>query len=385
MHSSSDPWSPLTLRSGTTLRNRFLLAPMTTDSSHPDGSATEAELTYLSRRAATGFGAVITSCAYVHPAGRAWQGIGASGEFHLDSLRAVARAARGDGGVGILQIYDGGRIALPELIGPDALRGPSAVPSARPDARTPRALRDDEIEGLLAAFGQAAAYGVKAGFDGIEIHGANHYLIHQFFSPRANRRTDLWGGNLEARMRFPLSVARVVRETVGDAVTVGFRITPFESETGGYTLDDAARLADRLAAEGMDYIHISMDNFRRNSPQPEDRDWTKSRQQVESRNPIEAIAEAVDGHSAVVASGGIRTLDDARTALTAGADLVAIGRAALVDPEWVDKIQAGAHSQIRTHLPPDAGDIESTLTIPPRMVRYLLSRPGWIPRVGQDS
>ncbi|MGW3482424.1 oxidoreductase [Rhodococcus indonesiensis] len=385
MHSLSDPWSPVPLNSGTTLRNRFVLAPMTTDSSHPDGSVTEAELNYLSRRAATGFGAVITSCAYVHPAGRAWRGIGASDESHLDSLRAVARAARGDGGVAILQIYDGGRIALPELIGPDALRGPSAVPSARPNAHTPRALDDDEIDNLLAAFGQAAAYGMEAGFDGIEIHGANHYLVHQFFSPRANRRTDRWGGSLDARMRFPLAVARTVRETVGDAATVGFRITPFESEAGGYTLDDASALANRLAAHGMDYVHISMDNFRRNSPQPEDRDWTKSRQQVESRNPIEAIAEAVDGRSAVVASGGIRTLDDARTALTAGADLIAVGRAALIDPEWVDKIQAGAHSQIRTHMPPSAADIESTLTIPPPMVRYLLSRPGWIPRVEQDS
>lgn len=358
---------------------------MTTDSSHPDGSVTDAELTYLARRAATEFGAVVTSCAYIHPDGRAWRGIGAADDSHLDSLRAVAHAARGDGGLGILQLYDGGRIALPGLIGPDALRGPSAVPSARPGARTPRALGEGEIDDLVAGFGRAAGLGVQAGFDGIEIHGANHYLIHQFFSPRANRRTDRWGGSPEARMRFPLAVARAVRGTVGDAVTVGFRVTPFESEAGGYPLDDAARLADRLAAEGVDYVHISMDDFRRNSPQPEDRDWTRTRARVESRNPIEAIAAAVGGRSAVVASGGIRTLDDAHAALGAGADLVAVGRAALIDPEWVDKVRAGAHAQVRTELPSGADDIESTLTIPPRMVRYLLSRPGWIPRAGQDS
>jgi 2,4-dienoyl-CoA reductase-like NADH-dependent reductase (Old Yellow Enzyme family) len=128
-----------------------------------------------------------------------------------------------------------------------------------------------------------------------------------------------------------------------------------------------------------------MDNFRRNSPQPEDRDWTKIRERVESRNPIEAIAAAVAGRSAVVASGGIRTLDDAHDALGAGADLVAVGRAALIDPEWIDKLMAGAHTQVRTQLPEDAADIETTLTIPPRMVRYLLSRPGWIPREGQDA
>ncbi|SEK56806.1 oxidoreductase [Rhodococcus maanshanensis] len=385
MHDPSDPWSPLRLNSGATLRNRFVLAPMTTDASDPNGSATEAELNYLARRGAAEFGAAITSCAFVHPDGRAWQGIGATDDSHLDSLGAVAGAVRGDGGLGVLQIYDGGRIALPELVGPSGIRGPSPIPSARPGARIPRELTDHEIQELLTAFGRAAALGVQAGFDGIEIHGANHYLIHQFFSPRANQRTDRWGGDVAERMRFPLAVAQVVREAVGPEVTVGFRVTPFESEAGGYTLDDSALLADRLAADGVDYVHISMDNFRRNSPQPEDRDWTKTRARVESRNPIEAIAAAVAGRSAVVASGGIRTLNDARDALGAGADLVAVGRAALIDPEWIDKLKAGAHSQVRTQLPEDAADIESVLTIPPRMVRYLLSRPGWIPRAGQDA
>lgn len=385
MHDPSDPWSPLRLKSGATLRNRFVLAPMTTDSSHPDGSATAAELSYLARRGSAEFGAAITSCAYVHPDGRSWQGIGATDEAHLRSLQTVAKAVRGDGGLGVLQIYDGGRIALPDLVGPGGIRGPSPIPSARPNAQTPRELTDREIHDLIASFGRAASLGVRAGFDGIEIHGANHYLIHQFFSPRANQRTDRWGGSVTERMRFPLAVAQAVRDAVGPEISVGFRITPFESEAGGYTLDDSARLADRLASEGVDYVHISMDNFRRNSPQPEDRDWTKIRERVESRNPIEAIAAAVAGRSAVVASGGIRTLDDAHDALGAGADLVAVGRAALIDPEWIDKLMAGANTQVRTQLPENAADIETTLTIPPRMVRYLLSRPGWIPREGQDA
>ncbi|MCU1645768.1 MAG: oxidase [Nocardia sp.] len=385
MHDIADPWAPLRLNSGATLSNRFMLAPMTTNASDPDGSVTEAELSYLARRGAGEFGAAITSCAYVHPEGRSWQGIGACDDTHLDSLSAVAGAMRGGGGLGLLQIYDGGRIALPDLVGPQGIRGPSPIPSARPNAAVPRELTGRQIGELFAAFGRAAELGVRAGFDGIEIHGANHYLIHQFFSPRANQRTDRWGGGPEERTRFPLAVAESVRDAVGDAVTVGFRITPFESEPGGYTLDDSALLADRLAAAGVDYVHISMDNFRTNSPQPEDRDWTKTRARVETRNPIEAIATAVAGRSAVVASGGIRTLCDAHDALRSGADLLAVGRAALIDPEWVDKMKAGAHHQIRTQLPADADDIETTLTIPPRMVRYLLSRPGWIPRAGQDS
>ncbi|MEV0029575.1 alpha-hydroxy-acid oxidizing protein [Nocardia sp. NPDC050793] len=383
MRDHPGPWAPLRLESGAILRNRFVLAPMTTNASNPDGSVTDDELRYLTRRGAAEFGAAITSCAYVHEDGRSWQGIGATGAAHLDSLTAVARAMRGTGGLGILQIYDGGRIAIPDLVGPSGIRGPSAIPSMRPNAPVPRELAGDEIDELLEAFGRAAALGVAAGFDGVEIHGANHYLIHQFFSPRANRRTDRWGGGIDERMRFPLAVAQTVRAAIGHEITLGFRITPFESEPGGYILDDAARLAHRLA-DDVDYVHISMDEFRRNSPQPEDRDWTKARTAVESRNPIPAIAAAVAGRSAVVASGGIRTLDDAEDAMSAGADLVAVGRAALIDPEWVDKVKAGAHHSIRAKLPADHAEIATALTIPPRMVRYLLSRPGWIPRVGQD-
>ncbi|WP_301121843.1 alpha-hydroxy-acid oxidizing protein [Mycolicibacterium fortuitum] len=385
MRTITDPWSPLRFTSGATLRNRFMLAPMTTNSSDPQGRVTDDELRYLGRRGATEFGAAVTSCAYVHEDGRSWEGIGASTDDHLESLRAVAQAIGRGGALTLLQLYDGGRIALPGLVGPSGIRGPSPIPSARPDARTPRELQSGEIDDLITAFGRAAALGVQAGFDGIEIHGANHYLIHQFFSPRANRRDDEWGGDAARRARFPLAVAEAVRSAVGPAVTVGFRVTPFESEAGGYTLDDSALLCDQLAETGVDYVHISMDDFRKNSPQPEDRDWTKSREAVESRNPIAAIATAVAGRSAVVASGGIRELDDATEALGAGADLVAVGRAALIDPEWVDKMKAGQHQSVRTHLPADRHDIETALTIPGQMVKYLLSRPGWIPRIeGED-
>ena len=114
---------------------------------------------------------------------------------------------RSAGGLAILQIYDGGRIAKPELIGEQTMRAPSAVASLRPGARTPRAMTSDEVESLVGSFRAAAALARKAGFDGVEIHGANHYAVHQFFSPRANHRDDHWGGTLAKRMNFPLAVA----------------------------------------------------------------------------------------------------------------------------------------------------------------------------------
>src|SRR5215468_9792791 len=129
-------WSPLRLNSGLQMANRFAMAPLTTDASHEDGTAPENELEFVRRRAAGGFGVAISSAAYVAQDGRSWQGIGAAHEGHLPSLRRLAEAMRAAGGLAVLQIYDGGRIAKPELIGDGCMRAPSAVASLRPNAKT---------------------------------------------------------------------------------------------------------------------------------------------------------------------------------------------------------------------------------------------------------
>ena len=110
-------WSPLRFNCGREIANRFAIAPLTTDSSHEDGTAPDNELEFVRRRAAGGFGVAISSAAYVAQGGRSWQGIGAAHEGHLPSLHRLAEAMRAAGGLAILQIYDGGRIAKPELIG----------------------------------------------------------------------------------------------------------------------------------------------------------------------------------------------------------------------------------------------------------------------------
>src|SRR5215468_1097394 len=137
-------WSPFRFNSGQELANRFVIAPLTTNSSHEDGTAADSELEFVRRRAASGFGAVISSATYVADDGRSWQGTGATHDGHLSSLRRLAEAMRAAGSLAILQIYDGGRIAKPELIGEDRMRAASAVASLRPGARTPRAMTSDE-------------------------------------------------------------------------------------------------------------------------------------------------------------------------------------------------------------------------------------------------
>ena len=376
-------WSPFRFNCGQEISNRFVIAPLTTDASNEDGTAADDELEFVRRRSASGFGATISSAAYVAQDGRSWQGIGAAHEGHLPSLRRLAEAMRAAGGLAILQIYDGGRIARPDLIGEQAMRAPSAVASLRPGAKTPRAMTADEVEGLVASFGQAASLARRAGFDGVEVHGANHYAVHQFFSPRANQRTDKWGGTLAKRMNFPLAVAQAVRDALGAKLIAGFRVTPFEAESDGYKLEDSKQLCGELAKLNLDYISVSLDDYRKSQPVGETRVYNGPVVEIDTpaESPITAFARVIAGRSAVLASGGIKTCADAEGAIKLGADLVAVGRAVVVDPEWLAKVRSKNEESILAGLPRNEREIASALSIPPRMVEYLLSRPGWIPRL----
>ncbi len=376
-------WSPFRFNCGLEMANRFAIAPLTTDSSHDDGTAAEDEIEFVRRRAAGGYGVTISSAAYVEPDGRSWQGIGAAHEGHLPSLRRIAEVMHAAGGLAVLQIYDGGRIAKPELIGEGCLRAPSAVASLRPNAKTPRAMTGDEVEKLIASFGRAASLARKAGFDGVEIHGANHYAVHQFFSPRANHRDDHWGGTLSKRMNFGLAVAQAVRDALGPKLIAGFRVTPFESEPDGYTLEDSKQLCNALAGLNLDYISISLDDYRSSRPMRETRVYNAPIEPgyIPAQSPITEFARVIAGRCALMASGGIKTCGDAEGAIGMGADLVAVGRAVVVDPEWLAKVRSRSEASILAGLPQDEREIAEALSIPPRMVDYLLSRPGWIPRL----
>jgi len=376
-------WSPLRFNCGREVANRFAMAPLTTDSSHEDGTAPDNEIAFVRRRAASGFGVVISSAAYVADDGRSWQGIGAAHDGHLSSLRQLAGAMRASGGLAILQIYDGGRIAKPELTGEQSLRAPSAVASLRPGAKTPRAMTSDEVGNLIECFREAARLARQAGFDGVEIHGANHYAVHQFFSPRSNHRTYHWGGTLSKRMNFPLAVAEAVRDALGPKLIAGFRVTPFEAERDGYRLEDSKLLCHELAGLNLDYISVSLDNYRMARQTGETRVYDRPLEQTytPAENPITAFARVIAGRSAVMASGGIKTCSDAEGAIELGADLVAVGRAVVVDPEWLCKVRSKSEASVLAGLPRDEREIAEALSIPPRMVAYLLSRPGWIPRL----
>lgn len=287
-------------KSGIQLKNRIVMAPMTNFSSHEDGTVSDAEVSYYARRS-NGVGMVITACTYVTPNGKGFQGeFAGDRDEMIPSLRRLAETIKEQGAKAVLQIFHGGRMCPPELVDGDVVSA-SAVASEQEGSVVPRALSDSEIEAIVRDFGEATRRAIEAGYDGVEIHGANGYLIQQFFSPHSNRREDRWGGSLEKRMTFPLAVVeevkRVVAKHAKQPFLVGYRFSPEEAETPGITMEDTLQLVDALADRDLDYIHVSLMDF-----------WSKPRRGAdESKSRIEWIRERAGNRVPVIGVGSLHS------------------------------------------------------------------------------
>ncbi len=217
----------------------------------------------------------------------------------------------------------------------------SAVAAPREGMETPRELTDAEVQDIVTAFGEATRRAILAGFDGVEIHGANTYLIQQFFSPHSNRRTDKWGGSVEKRMTFGLEIIKAAKAAIDQYATspfiLGYRISPEEIEEPGIRIPDTLQFIDKLADEPLDYLHISMGNA-----------WRKSLNDKSETEPtILRIKKTVNNRVPLISVGAIQTPADAEKVMDAGIDFVAIGREYLREPHWIQKVEAGLEDTIR--------------------------------------
>lgn len=183
----------LTLPNGVVLKNRLAIAPLTVCLSDPHGYVTPQEVDYYASRTGE-VGLYITGCSYIQPNGRGWLGEEAIyDDSFIPGLSKMASAIKRNGTKAIMQIFHAGRMAEEDAIFGYDLVSAGDVAAPLKGYRTPRPLTDAEIAEVIANFKGAAVRAMKAGFDGVEIHGANNYLIHQFFSPHSNNRTDCWG------------------------------------------------------------------------------------------------------------------------------------------------------------------------------------------------
>lgn len=223
----------------------------------------------------------------------------------------------------------------PELIGGKTPVAPSAIAAPREGATRPQALTADEVDVMITKFGDAVNRAIKAGFDGVEIHGANTYLIQQFYSPNSNQRDDKWGGSRDNRARFPLAVLEIAHQMADrfahKGFIIGYRFSPEEIEVPGIRFDDTLYLLEKLAARGLDYVHFSVGQFLRPSI-------------VDTRDPTPLITKFHAMRSETLAKvpvigvGGVVNKADAESALAHGYDLVAIGKACIAYPDWADRI-----------------------------------------------
>lgn len=366
-------FSPYTFNNGVELKNRIIMAPMTNFSSNPDGTVSEEELAYYARRSKD-VSMVITACTYVTPNGKGFHNeFAGDRDEMIPSLSQLAKTIQSQGAKAILQIFHGGRMCPPELVPHGDIVSASAVPAEVAGAKTPRALTETEVEEIVDAFGETARRAIEAGYDGVEIHGANGYLIQQFFSPHSNQREDRFGGSVEKRMTFPLAIVdkikSVVKEHADDSFIVGYRFSPEEAETPGITMADTIKLVDTLAEKDLDYLHVSLQHF-----------LSKARRGVEDVNKtrIDYLLETIDNRVPLIGVGSIYSAEDARKAFETGVPLLALGRELIIDPDWVQKVAEGREDEIVTEINKDK---QEELVVPGPLWNVIMNTPGWFPGV----
>jgi 2,4-dienoyl-CoA reductase-like NADH-dependent reductase (Old Yellow Enzyme family) len=361
-----------TFPSGVEVKNRLVMAPMTNFSSNPDGTVTDSEVKYYARRSG-GVGMVVTACTYVTANGKGFQGeFGADRDEFIPSLQQLATGIKEQGAKAVLQIFHGGRQCPPELVPNGEIVSASAVTAEGTGKPVPKELTDHEIESIIRDFGETTRRAIEAGYDGVEIHGANGYLIQQFFSPHSNRRDDRWGGSIEKRLTFPLAVVDEVKKVVAEHAKgpfiIGYRFSPEEPETPGITMAETFVLIDALAEKNLDYLHVSLQEF-----------WSKPRRGVEdTRSRIEIIQERVGDKVPVIGVGSLYTADDVLKAFQSGVPFVALGRELIIDPDWVQKVKEGREAEIVTKIDKSK---QQELVVPDPLWQAIIHSPGWFPGI----
>ncbi|OZB96598.1 NADH-dependent flavin oxidoreductase [Paenibacillus sp. XY044] len=364
---------PYRFKNGTKVKNRVVLAPMTISYSQLDGTISDEIIAYYESRS-SGVGIAVTGSTIVTPNSKVFGGeMAADYDDMIPSLQRLAAAMKKSGSKAILQIFHGGRESLPESVPNGEVVSASAVAKEGQNV-IPRALEEQEILEIIRAFGASTRRAIEAGFDGVEIHGANRFLIQQFFSPYTNRRDDRWGGDIDKRMAFPLAVVDEVKKSVAEHAKrpflVGYRFSPEEEMTPGITMADTLQLVDALADKNLDYLHVSLMDF-----------WSKPRRGVEdNRSRMEIINELAGQRIPVIGVGSIRTPDEALRALQTGVPFIALGRELIIDPDWVEKVTQGKENEIRTVI--TLTDQEK-LGISDPLWHKIVQTPGWFPIASQ--
>ncbi len=344
----------LALRSGFTLPNRIAMAPLTNNQSNSDGTLHEDEFRWLTRRGGH-FGLVSTCATFVSQEGRAWEGqLGISDDKHLPGLTRLAKTLTSTGSVPIVQLHHAGKKA--EL---------ASQKLSSDDTEDARAATQADISRIVKEFSTAAQRAEKAGFAGVEIHGANGYLFTQFLAPQDNHRQDTYGGDIENRARFLRETVQAVRAETSHNFIVAVRISPVDTwDQRGLVMADSIKLVKWLAEDGVDIIHLSLRDA--SGPAPFENS---------SIPVVRLIRDAVSPEVKIAVAGGIRTREDAQKVEIAGADIIALGKVSIVHPDWP---VASKKDNFSPKSQPWEPEYLRQVSVGPAFIKYLQRIPGLV-------
>jgi 2,4-dienoyl-CoA reductase-like NADH-dependent reductase (Old Yellow Enzyme family) len=339
-----DIFSPVTL-GDLELANRVAMAPLTRMRSGVSGVPGDLVVDYYAQRASLGL--IVTEGTYPHIEGQAFVGQpGIVTDEQVAGWRRVADAVHARGGEVVMQVMHGGRVTHPDVNGGHRVVAPSAIAidgaghteKGKQPYPVPHALTTDEVRATVQDFVRASACAIEAGLDGVEIHGANGYLLHEFLSPASNVRDDEYGGSPENRARFAVEVVTAVAGAIG-AGRVGLRISPEHDIQDAYETDRGDVLAtygalvDQLRPLGLAYLSVL--------------------HREPAGDLVQELRRRFGGPLMINSGFGSVTTRDEAVALidAAHADVVAVGRAVIANPDLVER-WAGQHpeNEPKAHL-----------------------------------
>lgn len=322
------------------LKNRFVVPPMGTNFGTYDGEVTDDMVAYYRRRAKGGFGLIIIEVTAIDRKGKAIMNeVGLWDDSQIPGFKKLMDAIHEEGAKVVVQLHHAGRQSVPPYIFGENPEAPSRV--ACPVLNyPPDAMSNERVWEVIDQFGDAAVRAKKAGADGVEVHGAHGYLVAQFMSPHANKRTDEFGGDFFGRMKFPQEIFRNIRKKVGDEYPLLFRFGHDEKVNGGRTLEESVMVGRMAEASGVDALDISIMTYASTPYMSAPPAMPHGFNQF----PTKVIKQGV---SIPVISVGRYEPAIAESALLNGcADFISFGRESIVDPDLPLKVEQEKYDEI---------------------------------------
>jgi 2,4-dienoyl-CoA reductase-like NADH-dependent reductase (Old Yellow Enzyme family) len=355
MTDNSKYFEKYTLNNNVEVPGRLVIPPLTLFSSNPDGTLSEGERKYLELRA-TGVGLYVLGACAVSQEGIAFScQPRAFSEKDIEPNAERAKIIKSQGALAINQIHHGGALAKKEYSGLAPVAPSADIVNEKLEKEGKlteetkiKELTDEEIKKIIEDFAYATEISLKAGYDGIEIHGANNYLIQQFYSPYTNKRTDDWGGSVEKRMNFPLKIVDAcckVREKFNKPeFIIGYRLSPEEPFEPGLTMTETKQLIKALVEKPIQYIHISLKKFFQ----------TTRRGEGTGIERLKVIHELTKGKVALIGVGGLKTQQDFTDAINSGlTEFVAAGVASMMNRDLGILLKENKGDKLELALDPE--------------------------------